>query len=61
MDNSYLIGDLQNKLQSREEILLSKEAKTRGCFKECVSRSTLIAMAQGQQCGNIREHTELET
>jgi len=32
MDNSYWIGDLQNRLQSREEILLIKEAKTRGYF-----------------------------
>lgn len=55
VDNSYL----QNRLQSREEILLTKEVKTRGCFKDCTSRSPLIALAQWQPCGNVWEHTEL--
>lgn len=53
-DNSYL----KNRLQSREEILLTKEVKARDYFEDC-DRNTLIAMAQWQQCGNIWEHTEL--
>lgn len=44
MDNSYL----QNRLQSREKILLTKEVKTRGCFKDGVSSSTVIVVAQWQ-------------
>lgn len=39
IDSSYWICVLQNRLQNREEILLSKEAKTRGYFKEYMSRS----------------------
>lgn len=43
MDNSYL----KYRLQSREEILLTKEVKTRNYFKDC-DRNTLIAMAPRQ-------------
>lgn len=50
MDSSYQIGDLQNRLQNREEIIVGQRGKDWRLFYR-VSNTTLIAVAQWQQRG----------